>query len=69
MILLDARLFRLTKNETYRLQTRSLYGAIQALKLSDVPGALRVAVCGCFARRQDARGGDALQPELPRARR
>lgn len=37
MILLDARLFRLTKNETYRLQTRALYGAIQALKLSDVP--------------------------------
>ena len=37
MILLDARLFRLTKNETYRLQSRSLYGAIQALKLSDVP--------------------------------
>jgi hypothetical protein len=37
MILLDARLFRLTKNETYRLQARALYGAIQALKLSDVP--------------------------------
>lgn len=37
MILLEARLFRLTKNETYRLQARSLYGAIQALKLSDVP--------------------------------
>lgn len=37
MILLDARLFRLTKSETYRLQTRSIYGAIQALKLSDVP--------------------------------
>jgi hypothetical protein len=37
MILLDARLFRLTKNETFRLQARSLYGAIQALKLSDVP--------------------------------
>lgn len=37
MILLEGRLFRLTKNETYRLQARSLYGAIQALKLSDVP--------------------------------
>jgi len=37
MILLDARLFRLTKNETYRLQSRALYGAIQALKLSDAP--------------------------------
>lgn len=37
MILLEARLYRLTKNETYRLQARSLYGAIQALKLSDVP--------------------------------
>ena len=37
MILLEARLFRLTKNETYRLQSRALYGAIQALKLSDVP--------------------------------
>lgn len=37
MILLEARLFRLTKNETYRLQARALYGAIQALKLSDVP--------------------------------
>ncbi len=37
MILLEARLFRLTKNEAYRLQARSLYGAIQPLKLSDVP--------------------------------
>ena len=37
MILLESRLFRLTKNETYRLQARSLYGAIQALKLSDMP--------------------------------
>lgn len=37
MILLEARLFRLTKNETYRLQARALYAAIQALKLSDVP--------------------------------
>ena len=37
MILLEARLFRLTKNETYRLQARALYSAIQPLKLSDVP--------------------------------
>ncbi len=37
MILLETRLFRLTKNETYRLQARAVYGAIQALKLSDVP--------------------------------
>jgi len=37
MILLDSRLFRLTKDETFRLQARSLYGAIQALKLSDAP--------------------------------
>jgi hypothetical protein len=37
MILLEARLFRMTKNETYRLQARALYGAIQALKLSDAP--------------------------------
>jgi hypothetical protein len=37
MILLEARLFRLTRNETYRLQARALYGAIQALKLSDAP--------------------------------
>jgi hypothetical protein len=37
MILLEGRLFRLTRNETYRLQARSLYGAIQALKLEDVP--------------------------------
>jgi hypothetical protein len=37
MMLLEARLFRLTKDETYRLQTRSLYGAIQSLKISDAP--------------------------------
>lgn len=37
MILLESRLFRLTKSETYQLQARSLYGAIQALKLSDAP--------------------------------
>jgi hypothetical protein len=37
MILLEARLFRLTMDESYRLEARSLYGAIQALKLSDAP--------------------------------
>ena len=37
MILLEGRLFRLTRDETYRLQARSLYAAIQPLKLSDVP--------------------------------
>jgi hypothetical protein len=37
MMMLEARLFRLTKNETYRLQARTLYAAIQPLKLSDIP--------------------------------
>jgi hypothetical protein len=37
MMLLEARLFRLTRNETYRLQARALYAAIQPLKLSDAP--------------------------------
>lgn len=37
MMMLEARLFRLTKNETYRLQARSLYAAIQPLKLSENP--------------------------------
>ena len=37
MILLEGRLFRLTKDEMYRLQARALYGAIQPLKLEDVP--------------------------------
>jgi hypothetical protein len=37
MMLLEARLFRLTRDETYRLQARALYGAIQPLKLSDTP--------------------------------
>jgi hypothetical protein len=36
-MILEARLFRLTKNETYRLEARAIYGAIQPLKLSDVP--------------------------------
>ena len=34
MLLLEARLFRLTKDEAYRLQSRGLYAAIQPLKLS-----------------------------------
>jgi hypothetical protein len=37
MMILEARLFRLTKDETFRLQARALYAAIQPLKLSDVP--------------------------------
>jgi hypothetical protein len=37
MMILEARLFRLTRNETYRLQARAIYAAIQPLKLSDVP--------------------------------
>jgi hypothetical protein len=37
MMILEARLFRLTRNETYRLQGRAIYAAIQPLKLSDAP--------------------------------
>ncbi len=37
MMILEARLFELTNDETYRLQARAIYGAIQPLKLSDVP--------------------------------
>lgn len=37
MILLEARLFRLTRDEAYRLVARALYGAIQPLELSDAP--------------------------------
>ncbi|MBS2013147.1 MAG: hypothetical protein JST00_09685 [Deltaproteobacteria bacterium] len=37
MMMLEARLFRLTKNETYRLQARALYAAVQPLKLSSEP--------------------------------
>lgn len=37
MMLLEARLFRLTRDELYRLQARALYAAIQPLKLSDAP--------------------------------
>jgi hypothetical protein len=37
MLLLEARLFRLTKDEAYRLQSRALYAAIQPLKISDAP--------------------------------
>ncbi|MDB4944237.1 MAG: hypothetical protein JWP97_3771 [Labilithrix sp.] len=37
MMLLEARLFRLTGKDLYKLQARSIYAAIQPLKLSDVP--------------------------------
>lgn len=37
MILLESRLFQLTRDEKYRLQERALYAAIQPLKLSDAP--------------------------------
>lgn len=37
MMMLKARLFRLTGDETHRLAARALYGAIQPLKLSDAP--------------------------------
>jgi hypothetical protein len=37
MMLLEARLFRLTHDETYRLQARALYAAIQPLTISDAP--------------------------------
>jgi hypothetical protein len=37
MMMLKARLFRITKDEAYRLEARSLYAAIQPLKLSDAP--------------------------------
>lgn len=37
MMMLKARLFRLTGDETHRLAARALYGAIQPLKLSDSP--------------------------------
>ncbi len=37
MLLLKARLFRLTKREEFRLEARSTYVALQPLKLSDAP--------------------------------
>jgi hypothetical protein len=37
MLLLEARLYRLTKDEAFRLEARALYAAIQPLKLSDQP--------------------------------
>jgi hypothetical protein len=37
MMMLKARLFRITKDEAYRLEARALYAAIQPLKLSDAP--------------------------------
>ncbi len=37
MLLLKARLFRLTKDEVFRLEARAVYVALQPLKLSDSP--------------------------------
>jgi hypothetical protein len=37
MMMLKTRLFRITKDEAYRLEARALYAAIQPLKLSDAP--------------------------------
>jgi hypothetical protein len=37
MLLLKARLFRLTKREEFRLEARAVYAALQPLKLSDAP--------------------------------
>jgi len=37
MLLLKARLFRLTKREEFRLEARGIYSALQPLKLSDAP--------------------------------
>lgn len=37
MIMLEARLYRLTRRDLYKLQARAVYGAIQALKFSDAP--------------------------------
>jgi hypothetical protein len=37
MLLLKARLFRLTRTEDFRLEARALYAALQPLKLSDAP--------------------------------
>ena len=37
MLLLKARLYRLTKDEVFRIEARALYSALQPLKLSDAP--------------------------------
>lgn len=37
MMLLEARLYRLTRDELHRVQARALYAAIQPLKISDAP--------------------------------
>ncbi|MBX3189568.1 MAG: hypothetical protein KF819_21260 [Labilithrix sp.] len=37
MMMLESRLFLLTRDEAYRLQARALYASIQPLKLSDAP--------------------------------
>lgn len=41
MAMLKARLFRLTKDDAYRLEARALYAAIQPLKVSDAPARYR----------------------------
>ncbi len=41
MAMLKARLFRITKDEGYRLEARALYAAIQPLKVSDAPARYR----------------------------
>jgi hypothetical protein len=37
MLLLKARLFRMTKREEFRLEARAIYAALQTLKLTDAP--------------------------------
>lgn len=41
MLMLKARLFRLTKDDAFRLEARALYAAIQPLKISDAPARYR----------------------------
>lgn len=41
MLMLKARLHRITKDEAYRLEARALYAAIQPLKLTDAPARYR----------------------------
>jgi len=37
MVMLKVRLFRLTKDETYRLEARAIHAAMQPLKVADAP--------------------------------
>lgn len=41
MAMLKARLFRITRDDAYRLEARALYAAIQPLKMSDAPARYR----------------------------